>query len=387
MRGRWFFASLFLLLLFCTLPLGVFAAGGEATDGESIASEDTPAGASVCADALLEEFRTLLPEGFSPDMTDASALGETFGARSLFSAILSAAQGAKGEILSFFFLLLGSALFFSLVGVLRDGVAGTLGEVCEAAVSSVLAVAVFSRLRIVTEETVVVLTDAGRFFGGLLPFLGTVTLAGGGAEVAASQAVTMELTLSTLNALTDGFLLPLASAMFAFGLLDAVGTGGGSLSSLAGSLRRLFLWGLGIVTAVFTTALSLQSVIASAADSAAMRAVRVAVTDMIPLVGGTVSGALAATASGLLYVKSVVGATSIAALLFLALPYLVRLLLYRAAFGVVIGFLSYTGARTGERVFTAFRSALDALTALTALSLLLYIFEIVCFVKCGVAIA
>lgn len=383
MRRRVLFALLLLLLL------AAFSLGVSAEEGEREASPPTTeTGGSLgeSTDALLEEFRTLLPEGFTPDVTDAAALGETVGARSFFAAILSAAEGSRGEVLSFFFLLLGAALFFSLVGVLRDGMTGALGEVCEAAVCAVLAVTVFLRLRSVTEETVAVLTDAGRFFGGLLPFFGTVTLAGGGTGSAATQAVTMELTLSTLTALTDGVLLPIASAMFAFGLLDAIGSGSGSLSSLTGSLRRAFLWLLGIVTSVFAAALSLQSVISAAADSAAMRAAKVAASDMIPLVGGTVSGALAAAASGLLYVKSTVGVTSIAALLFLALPYLVRLLLYRAAFGIVIGFLSYTGAKTGERTFTAFRSALDALTALTAFSLLLYIFEIVCFMKCGVAI-
>ncbi|HBJ19313.1 MAG TPA: hypothetical protein DDY70_06230 [Clostridiales bacterium] len=366
-----------LFLLFALFSLSVGAVGEE---------EETSAPGGESVDALLEEFRTLLPEGFSPDVTDPDAIGEAVGVRAFFAAVLSAARGSSDDVLSFFFLLMGAALFFAVAGTLRTGIAGSLGEITEAAICAVLSVAVFEKLRTVTETTAAGLSEAGRFFGGLFPFLGTVTLAGGGTSLAASQALTMELTLSVLTALTDGVLLPLTGAMFALALLGTVDGAGGSLSGLTDSFRRAFLWLLGIVTAVFAASLSLQSVIAAATDSAAMRAAKFAASDLIPIVGGTVSGALSAAASGLFYVKSVVGVSGIAALLFLVLPYLVPLLLLRAAFGIAIGFLSFTGAKVGERVFAAFRSALDTLIALTSLSLLLYLFEIVCFMKGGVAI-
>lgn len=376
MRGRGVVLLTVLFLLFLC-PLGV-AAAEEREEGD----------AQVGKDAFLEELRTLLPEGFSPDVTDADALGEAVGVRALFSFLLGEVRGAGDEVLSFFFLLMGASLFFSLAGALRAGAGGTLGEICETALAAVLSLALFERMHALLEETAEGLSGAGRFFGGILPLLTGITAAGGGGTTAASQAMTMEMTLSVLTALTDGVLLPLAMTLFALGLLGAIGgEGGGALVGMTGSIRRLFLWLVGVVTAVLAAALAMQSVISSAADSAAMRAARFAAADLLPLVGGAVSGALSAAASGLLYVKSIVGVSSVAALLFLSLPVLVRLLLYRAAFGVAIGFLSCTGAKAGERTLSAFRAALDTLIALSALSLLLYIFGIVCFMKCGVAVA
>ncbi len=376
MRGRGVVLLTVLFLLF-SCPLGV-AAAEEREEGD----------AQVGKDAFLEELRTLLPEGFSPDVTDADALGEAVGVRALFSFLLGEVRGAGDEVLSFFFLLMGASLFFSLAGALRAGAGGTLGEICETALAAVLSLALFERMHALLEETAEGLSGAGRFFGGILPLLTGITAAGGGGTTAASQAMTMEMTLSVLTALTDGVLLPLAMTLFALGLLGAIGgEGGGALVGMTGSVRRLFLWLVGVVTAVLAAALAMQSVISSAADSAAMRAARFAAADLLPLVGGAVSGALSAAASGLLYVKSIVGVSSVAALLFLSLPVLVRLLLYRAAFGVAIGFLSCTGAKAGERTLSAFRAALDTLIALSALSLLLYIFGIVCFMKCGVAVA
>lgn len=376
MRGRGVVLLIVLFLLF-SCPLGVVAAEEREEDG-----------AQVGIDVFLEELRTLLPEGFSPDVTDADALGEAVGVRALFSFLLGEVRGSGDEVLSFFFLLMGASLFFSLAGALRAGAGGTLGEICETALAAVLSLALFERMHALLEETAEGLSGAGRFFGGILPLLTGITAAGGGGTTAASQAMTMEMTLSVLTALTDGVLLPLAMTLFALGLLGAIGgEGGGALVGMTGSVRRLFLWLVGVVAAVLAAALAMQSVISSAADSAAMRAARFAAADLLPLVGGAVSGALSAAASGLLYVKSIVGVSSVAALLFLSLPVLVRLLLYRAAFGVAIGFLSCTGAKAGERTLSAFRAALDTLIALSALSLLLYIFGIVCFMKCGVAVA
>ena len=376
MRGRGVVLLIVLFLLF-SCPLGVVAAEEREEDG-----------AQVGIDVFLEELRTLLPEGFSPDVTDADALGEAVGVRALFSFLLGEVRGSGDEVLSFFFLLMGASLFFSLAGALRAGAGGTLGEICETALAAVLSLALFERMHALLEETAEGLSGAGHFFGGILPLLTGITAAGGGGTTAASQAMTMEMTLSVLTALTDGVLLPLAMTLFALGLLGAIGgEGGGALVGMTGSVRRLFLWLVGVVAAVLAAALAMQSVISSAADSAAMRAARFAAADLLPLVGGAVSGALSAAASGLLYVKSIVGVSSVAALLFLSLPVLVRLLLYRAAFGVAIGFLSCTGAKAGERTLSAFRAALDTLIALSALSLLLYIFGIVCFMKCGVAVA
>lgn len=81
MRGRGVVLLTVLFLLF-SCPLGV-AAAEEREEGD----------AQVGKDAFLEELRTLLPEGFSPDVTDADALGEAVGVRALFSFLLGEVRG------------------------------------------------------------------------------------------------------------------------------------------------------------------------------------------------------------------------------------------------------------------------------------------------------
>lgn len=370
-RGALFLFFLFFLPVLLALP-------ARAAEQSSLKEE---------TDALLGELIEALPDGFTVDVTDTEALSEAVGVRGLLSFLLSVWEGERGEILSFFSLLLGCAAFFALAGALRESLFGTVGEVAEAAVSAVLAVTVFERLAAVTEGTVKGLSEANALFGALVPVMSAVTAAGGGAAASAAQAGVMGSTLSFLTAVSDRVLLPLSSVLFAMALLGALGGERGSPLALAGSVRGFFLWVLGGATAIFSAALSLQTVLTCAADSAAMRAARFAAADAIPLVGSAVSGALSSAATALSYVKSTVGVSAVTALLFLTLPLLLRLLLYRAAFVLAAAFLSYVGAEAGERVLGALRGALDALIAVTAFSLLLYIFEVVLFMKCGVAIA
>ena len=151
-------------------------------------------------------------------------------------------------------------------------------------------------------------------------------------------------------------------------------------------MKSFFSWGIGILCAVSTAALAIQSVVASAKDSASLRAARYAASGLIPIVGSTVASALSTLAGGLAYAKSTVGATSIAVILTLALVPLASLLMYRLALSLVITFLNFADCSGGVRCFSAFRSALDSLTAIYSLSMIVCILEIVIFMKSGVSV-
>ena len=124
--------------------------------------------------------------------------------------------------------------------------------------------------------------------------------------------------------------------------------------------------------------------IASSADSAAMRAAKYT-AGLIPVVGGTVSGALSTLAAGLSYAKGIIGIGAIAVILGMALSPLILLLLYRLALSISLTLSELLGAAVMAKALSAFRFSLDSLIAVYALSAVIYIFEILLFVKIGVA--
>ena len=157
------------------------------------------------------------------------------------------------------------------------------------------------------------------------------------------------------------------------------------MAEFAKAVKGAFLFGCGVVTTVLAAALSMQSLITSAKDSAYLRAARYAASGAIPMVGGSVSSALAALGGGISILRGAIGAGSIVAVLGFALSPLIMLFLYKLSLSIAVFVLEAAGDSSGGvRVFSAMKGALDALIAIYAMTVVIAIFEIVIFLKSGV---
>ena len=330
----------------------------------------------------LEEFKDILPGGgIDPENVDELISG--VGADAILAELFATLEGRSGDIISFFLLLLGIAIILVCSESCMAIESPALKRQITAGVSTVASVMLFSKLGQVYLTIAEGLGEISAFMSSLIPIMTGVTVAGGGVNLASVEAFNMNLTLSLVERVMSSLLLPLSSSLFVLALLG--GVDGGGISALSNGIRGVFKWAMGICAAILLGATSLQSMIASAADGAYIRAARHAASDMIPVVGGAVSGAMSTLMGGLAYLKSAVGVSSVALILSLALPPLVTILLYRASLSLCIFFMGFMNSYGGVRFFTAFRSALDTLLAVYVISTIIYIIEIIIFVKCGVS--
>jgi stage III sporulation protein AE len=328
-----------------------------------------------------QDFIELAPEGTYENMDEALT---GVGIKSLLSEILGTFSDASGEAFSFFALLLGVSVLLSVAESCTPFENPALSKHTSAAVSIITAVLIFGRIGGACFSVRESLDSLSALFSGLIPILTGILTAGGNINSAASQALNMNITLGAVSYVSASLLIPLVFSLFALALVS--GMGGGTVSGVAKNIKGLFNWILGIGTTVLLAAVSMQSIIAGAQDTAYLRAAKYAASGMIPLVGSTVSGALGTLAGGLSYVKSAVGVSAVMMIVTLALAPLVTLLLYRLAFSLSISFLEFMDAKGGVRSFSAFRSALDALIAVYSLSAVVYVSEIVVFMKSGVSV-
>ena len=335
-----------------------------------------PASASD-ADKYLDEFGGILPDGYSGIVEDSGSLTEAVGLRAILSELGAAIEGRRGEIASFFLLSLGCAVLVSAAS-LFDGALMRCGA---SGVGMICSLALFASMIPLFSETRAALESMSSFFSSSLPILLALTAASGGATTASVGAVGMNITLALLGSIGGGVFIAVSSLSFALCLISSLG--GEGISSLVRGLKSFFTWTLGIVTAVLTGTLALQTVISSAADSMAMRTAKYMASGMIPVVGGTVSGALSTLLSGLEYAGSVIGIGSVLVIVTIALAPLAVLLLYRLALSLSIGLLEFVGASVKEP-FSAFRYSLDTLIATYCISVIIYVFEIILFLKGGV---
>lgn len=329
------------------------------------------------ADSILSDFESTLPKEYIGISRDEEKLDTLVGPGAILREIVYAVKGEAGGVFSFFSILIAC---IGLSAVAEAG-EGRLSEISAVGVTAVFGAALVNFLVPVFREISEVLLRAADFFEKFIPIATAVQVSSGAVNSASVSATVMNVTASVLSGLGVPFFLSLAGFGLSAGMISSFGDS--SAGALSSGVKRFFMWAMGLVSALMMGALSLQTYIASARDSAAMRAARYAASSMIPVVGGTVSGALATLASGLAYVKGVVGVGALAVLLSMLLSPLVILILYRLAVSVAAGLSGYLGVRRAEGVLCAVRGAFDLYLAVYSISSVLFLFEIVLFMMSG----
>ncbi len=360
-------------LLLLSMPLLVLCADAEQ-------SQDATPPITEATDAYLTRFFELVPSS-AGEVSDTETLLSAVGIEQILTMLATTLTDAGAALWPFLCLLFGACICMRLIPEGEEGFV----TVIRAATSAVFAVSVYEKLQGVVDVVYEGADAAVIFFNTLIPLFGAVTLAGGAETTGAVQTAAMGLTVHVLQLCLRYVLMPLTSFLFALGLIGVLGDGGGA-RTLCDQVKRLFLWGVGLLSTLLIAAVGLQSVLASSADTVAMRTVKYTVSGMLPIVGNTVSGALSTLTTGLLYVKSAVGAGAVTVLLSLLLPPLVTLALYRLAIGICLSFWRFVDAERAVPLLGAFSGALDVVLAVGSLSGVLLILETVFFMKSGVAL-
>ena len=339
----------------------------------------SPVRATAAPEDYIDDLEQVLPDELPFDATDPNSLSLAVGFERILLEIGGILKDKGGDLISFLLTLVGIAT----LAALGRSVDTELRPTVSAAISAVSAVMVASRILPAISAVGEAMCEASDLFGGLIPIFSGITIAGGGVNTAAVSATGMSISLSVIGSLTTRVLTGAATTLFAFGMLgDLGGVGGG----LVRGVRSFFSRGIGIVCFLFGAVLALQTVISGASDGMMIRTARFAATTTIPVVGSTVSGAIGTLAAGLSYVKGIAGAASIAAIVWIALSPLMLLLLYRFALAFVVSFLGFLDTGRGICCFSAMLTALDALIAIFSMTTIVYIFQIILFIKSGVAI-
>lgn len=332
------------------------------------------------AEEYVSDFSSLIPEDMSDKLSDAESLTDAVGFEAVISEIFEVLSNNGGALSAFLLMLIGLSLLTALSGTLEGALAGSV----RSAVSAISATAIFGSIFSLVKTASSALAQMSAFFNKLIPIFAGVTLAGGGVSSAGVGATGMTLTLGVIGGLSGEILASVVSLMFALGLVADLGST--SSAGLLKSAKGFFTWGIGILTFLLGATLALQTVIASASDSMLMRSAKFTASGMIPIVGGSVSGALSTLASGLSYAKGFIGIGAVFVIVTIALSPIILMLAYRSVLSLSVDFLSFLDTGGGVRCFSSMLGALDSLIAVFSMSTLVYILEVILFIKSGVAL-
>lgn len=163
----------------------------------------------------------------------------------------------------------------------------------------------------------------------LLPTLLTVSAADG-VMSAKTTYTSMAGAMLVIELLTEKLILPLVTVLVVLSLCGVMTDQALNLRGISSSLRTLAVFSVTLAMTAVVTALHYQHVIARAADSVGLRAVRFASASLIPLVGGLVGESVKTVSEALRSVRGITGAAGAAAVLSAFLPPLCAVLIYKA---------------------------------------------------------
>ncbi len=309
-----------------------------------------PDGYEDFMDALPDGTKDLLPDDIYSDDADkvADAVSEMSGVEYLLSATLGCFGSALGRVIPHTALLLSLIILSSLGGLLSTHVSQSISRMFD----------MFSRLVLfgaIGGVAVSVLSDVKEFFSGLsgvtaafIPLSATLYTMGGNISTALKSSSGLLVTLGIVQFISGVVVVPLFCFCLTMSLISSMASNVG-VGSIGGSVKKVFMTALGIITAILSVSLSTQTIIASKADSLAMKGAKTFLGS-IPVTGGAVSSSLGTLVSSLELIRGTVGVGGIIILLLLLLPVIIQLWLMRSIYSLLGGFSGMLGM-SGEHKF------------------------------------
>ena len=226
-------------------------------------------------------------------------------------------------------------------------------------------------------ETVKQMSDYGKL---LMPVMTAAMAAQGGIHSSGALYAGTLLFDSILSSLISRLLTPMLYLFLALSVANAV-CQEDVLNKLRDFVKWLATWMLKIVLYVFTGYMSITGVISGSADAAAVKAAKLTISGMVPVVGGILSDASETVLVSTGIVKNAAGIYGLLAVISLcAGPFLkigVQYLLLKATVAVC----SLVGTKQTTSLISDFSCVMGLLLAVTGTMCLLLLISTVCFMK------
>ena len=221
------------------------------------------------------------------------------------------------------------------------------------------------------------LSDYGKL---LLPVMTTATAAQGGITTSTALYTGTAMFDALLGSLIKTVLTPMIYVMIALAVAKSA-LGDELLDKLQGFVKWLVTWSLKVLLYVFTGYITITGVVSGTTDQSALKATKLTISGMVPVVGNILSDASEAVLVGAGVMKNSIGLYGVIAILaigigpFLKIGVQYLLLKFTASICGVFGSKRTTG------LVHDMAAAMGLLLAMTGTACLILLISVVCFMK------
>ena len=156
----------------------------------------------------------------------------------------------------------------------------------------------------------------------------------------------------------------------------------GNLLALSNAIKKTFSFFLGFIMLTFTTVISTQSLLASKADNLSSKTAKMLVSQVIPIIGGSIGESLRTAGASIEYLRSNIGIILIVVILLMILPTLINIALYRLAFVIANSFAGLIGCNREGSIILEISSLFGYILAVISICSIVLILLLTVFAKC-----
>lgn len=226
-------------------------------------------------------------------------------------------------------------------------------------------------------ETVRELSEYGKM---LLPVMAGALAASGGGAVSAAQYAGTVFFDALLGSLTVNLLPPMIGIFLCLAL-GVAALDEPLLEKLLDLVKWAAGWCLKLILYAFTGYMGITGVISGTADAAALKAAKLTISGMVPMVGSILSDASEAILVSADLVRNATGVWGLLAILAICLGPFLRIGVHYLLLKGTAALCTVLVGKKGARLIAYFSSAMGLLLAMTGSCGLLLMISTVCFMK------
>lgn len=226
-------------------------------------------------------------------------------------------------------------------------------------------------------ETVTDLSDYGKL---LLPVMTAALAAQGGISSSAALYAGTAVFNTVLSGLISRLLMPMIYLFLAMAAANSA-VGEDILKKIRNFIKWLMTWALKIILYVFTGYMGITRVVSGTTDAAALKATKLTISGMVPVVGGILSDASEAVLVSAGAVKNAAGIYGILALLAVCVEPFLKIGVHYLMLKATAAVCGVFGPKRLTGLVSDFSTAMGMLLAMTGSVCLLLLISTVCFLK------
>lgn len=272
--------------------------------------------------------------------------------------------------------ILIAAILFSLLPLLAGNANSAASIAGAAAISSILFQQA-NTMVINAADTVWEICEYGKL---LCPVLATALAAQGGIGTSAALYAGTTAFITLLNTLVSGWFVPMVYLFLAFSITHCA-FGQEIMRRFADAVKKILNWGLKTLLLVFTGYMSVTGVVSGATDAAALKAAKITVSSMVPVVGGILSDASEAILVSIATMKNAAGIYGILAILSVFMGPFIKIGIQYLILKLCTAVCSVFANKKIAVLVEDFSTAMELLLALVAAGSLMVLISTVCYMK------